>query len=80
MMKYAFIDRKGGRIKISLAHVNKHVTLIIQDDGVGLPDGFDLETSKGFGLMLVKMLSQQLGGIFSIATQAGTCCRIEFNA
>jgi two-component sensor histidine kinase len=78
-MKYAFMGRASGRIQISLAHVNKHVTLIIQDDGVGLPDGFDLETSKGFGLMLVKMLNQQLGGSFSLATLNGTRSTLEFD-
>ncbi len=44
------------------------MTLTIEDDGNGLPDGFDVKESKGFGLMLVKMLSQQLGGSFSIET------------
>jgi PAS domain S-box-containing protein len=78
-MKYAFIKRKTGLIQISLTNVDKHVTLTIQDNGVGLPDGFDIDQAKGFGLMLVNMLSQQLGGSFSMAKQAGTRCTVEFN-
>ena len=78
-MKYAFIDRNTGSIRISLANADNHVTLAIQDNGVGLMDGFDMEESKGFGLMLVKMLSQQLGGSFSMEKQAGTRCVVEFN-
>ncbi len=77
-MKYAFINRKTGLIKISLENADNHITLIMQDDGVGLPDGFDIDKSKGFGLMLVKMLSQQLGGSFSIETRNGTRSKVEF--
>jgi two-component sensor histidine kinase len=77
-MKYAFMDRDRGRIRISLTHSDHHVTLTIQDDGVGLPDGFELEKSKGFGLMLVKMLSLQLGGSFSIKNDNGTRSTLEF--
>ncbi|MDD8012552.1 MAG: PAS domain S-box protein [Acidobacteriota bacterium] len=78
IMKYAFIGKSSGLIRISLTHSGKHVTLTLQDDGSGLPDGFDINESKGFGLMLVKMLSQQLGGSFAIATHKGTRCQVEF--
>jgi two-component sensor histidine kinase len=78
-MKYAFSKRKTGLIKISLKNVKKHVTLIIQDNGNRLPAGFDIDQSKGFGLMLVKMLSQQLGGSFSLEKRAGTRCKLEFD-
>jgi two-component sensor histidine kinase len=78
-MKYAFINKNAGKIKISLKNIKNHVTLTILDNGVGLPDGFDISESKGFGLMLVKMLSQQLGGSFSMEMRAGTRCTIEFD-
>ncbi len=78
-IKYAFINRDAGRIQISLTHIGHQVTLIIQDNGVELPDGFDIKESKGFGLMLVNMLSQQLGGSFAMEKGAGTCCTVEFD-
>jgi len=79
IMKYAFVNRDAGLVKISLTNVDNRVTLTIQDNGIGLPAGFDINEPEGFGLMLVKMLSQQLGGSFSIEKQAGTRCKIEFN-
>ena len=79
IMKYAFNNRDTGLIKISLANVANHVTLTIKDNGIGLPDGFDINVPEGFGLKLVKMLSQQLGGSFSMEKHAGTRCKIEFN-
>ncbi|MCJ7526041.1 MAG: ATP-binding protein, partial [Candidatus Aminicenantes bacterium] len=78
-MKYAFINKNAGSIKISLKKVKNHVTLTMQDNGHKLPDGFDINESKGLGLTLVKMLSQQLDGSFSMKKQAGTMCKIEFD-
>jgi PAS domain S-box-containing protein len=79
-MKYAFIDKEAGLIRISLKKAEAQVTLAIEDDGNLLPDGFDVNEAKGFGLMLVRMLSQQLGGSFSMASKAGTRCTVEFKA
>ena len=78
-MKYAFIDKEAGLITISLKNVARHVTLDIRDNGNKLPAGFDMDQTKGFGLMLVKMLSQQLDGSFSMEKQAGTRCKVEFD-
>ena len=78
-MKYAFIDKDTGLIKISLTNADNHVTLTIQDNGNELPAGFDVNESKGFGLMLVKMLSQQLGGSFAMGNHASTRCTVEFD-
>jgi two-component sensor histidine kinase len=55
------------------------VTLTVADDGNGLPDGFAIDQTKGFGLMLVKMLSQQLKGNFTMKEDAGTRCKVEFD-
>jgi PAS domain S-box-containing protein len=79
IMKHAFINRDSGLIKIALENVKNHVTLTIQDNGIGLPDGFDIAKAKGFGLILVQMLTQQLGGSFAIENDTGTRCSIEFN-
>jgi PAS domain S-box-containing protein len=80
VMKYAFINNDTGLIEVSLINVDSHVTLTIKDNGNGLPDGFDINKPEGFGLKLVKMLSQQLGGSFLIEDQAvGTRCTVEFD-
>jgi two-component sensor histidine kinase len=38
------------------------ITLRVEDNGVGLPEGFDLAGSEGLGLRLVKALTMQLNG------------------
>ena len=78
-MKYAFTGRDFGLIDISLTEDNGNVLLTIADDGNGLPKGFDIEESNGFGLKLVKMLTQRLDGNFSIANNIGTVSVIRFH-
>lgn len=77
-MKYAFTDKDSGSIEVTLKEDNGDVTLFIQDNGRGLPEDFDIDDPGGFGLMLVKMLSQQLGGSFNIENQNGTRSILRF--
>ncbi len=79
ILKYAFDGGKPGLIDISLSAINNQVTLIIQDNGKGLPEGFNISKSKGFGLMLVEMLSKQLKGTFTIENHNGTKSILKFN-
>ncbi len=79
--KHAFPGRKSGRIRLSLAKTAGRASFVLEDDGAGLPDGFDLEKAHGFGLMLVRMLSKQLGGTFAMTSgKKGTRSEIAFDA
>lgn len=78
VLKYGFTDRNSGIVKINLSHNHEFGTLIIEDDGVGLPDNFDINHTSGFGLKLVKMLSEQMGGGYSIRSDMGTRNEITF--
>lgn len=77
-MKYSFVGRDSGLITVSLDKVENHVTLTVQDNGNGLPDGFDVNESQGFGLMLVSMLTQQMGGSFTMEDHNGTRNIVKF--
>ena len=78
-LKYAFIGKNSGLIIIKLEKKGNHIALTIKDNGNGLPKGFDVNESNGLGLMLVKMLCQQLGATFKIESERGTCSTIEFD-
>jgi len=77
-IKYAFLQKKKGHIKVSLTKKENTVSLVVQDNGIGLPEAFDLDMSNGFGLKLVGMFTQQLNGTFSIRTDKGTKCTVSF--
>lgn len=79
IMKYAFSGRNGGLIAVSAARTGNHISLIIRDNGTGMPESVDFENSTGFGLMLVKILTQQLNGSIHIDRSEGTGITLEFD-
>jgi len=54
--------------------------LKIADNGKGLPVEIDFKNSTGFGMQLVKMVSDQLDGTIRIERGAGTRTILEFPA
>jgi PAS domain S-box-containing protein len=78
IIKYAFPDKKDGLVKIDLKKRKNKVQLKISDNGIGLPAGFKADQPEGFGLVLVELLSKQLGGRFRIEGQSGTKAVLEF--
>lgn len=79
MMKYAFAGRENGIIKISATLNKSHVTIEIQDNGIGLPESVDLQKSTGFGMQLVGMLTEQIGGNMRIERGDGARFVLEFD-
>ncbi len=78
IIKYAFPDNTSGIVKMALEKRNNKVQLRIKDNGIGLPAGFKAHEDEGFGLVLVSLLSKQLGGRFRIEGQRGTKAVLEF--
>lgn len=74
-IKYAFPGNRAGNILVRLTPEEKGATLVIEDDGVGLPPGrSDTETGVrgGIGLKLVRGLARQLGATLTIDERQGT--------
>jgi len=64
--KHAFPEGRTGEIRIELQAADQGMRLIVADNGIGLPTGFDLDNVRSLGLQLVPLLVDQLGGKFSI--------------
>jgi two-component sensor histidine kinase len=47
------------------------ISLSVRDDGVGLPNDFDIKKSKGLGMKLVTALVSQTGGTIRTGDQSG---------
>jgi len=78
IMKYAFAGRSDGLITVSAELSDNRVFLVIQDNGIGMPETFNLINSTGFGLKLVSMLTRQLAGTIRIEHGNGTRIILEF--
>ena len=78
--KHAFVNREEGTIAVILGVSEKGVVrLRVSDDGVGLPDGFNLNTINTLGLRMVKiMVEDQLQGSIVITRNEGTTFKIAF--
>jgi len=77
-MKYAFNSRNSGSLQLSLLKCMNEITLTVRDDGVGFTDNNNLKKNRGFGLMLIKMLTEQLNGTLTIESDNGTSSVIKF--
>ncbi|MBI4312399.1 MAG: sensor histidine kinase [Chloroflexi bacterium] len=79
-MKYAYPTSKGGPVSVSL-HTDgaDGLTVEVADEGVGMPEGVDVATSRSFGLQLVRTLVRQLDGTMSIGAGPGTKVSIRFS-
>jgi two-component sensor histidine kinase len=83
-LKYAFPEaarRVGasGEICIKLLRAaGDRFVLTVSDNGIGLPEGFDIQNCKSLGIKLVSALTRQLDGSIHIDTGAGTEFAIIF--
>jgi len=78
--KYAFTDSSTGRIEVDFNHITNHkYRLRVSDNGIGLPEGFNVDRSTTLGLKLVKILSRQLKAKLEYTVMNGTEFNIEFS-
>jgi PAS domain S-box-containing protein len=78
-LKYAFTNRPKGTITIQLhADLDKRFTLLVRDNGVGLPMNWDFNSVQSLGLQLVNVLTNQLEGTLEVGRSVGTEFRINF--
>ena len=78
-MKHAFTGRDKGEISVSLGAEGNHVALIVQDNGIGIPESTGIADSTGFGLQVVEMLTEQLEGAIRLERNKGSTFTLEFD-
>lgn len=78
-IKHAFAGRERGSLAISAASHGEGVVLRIEDDGVGMPPDFDMNTTETLGLQLVTNLVRQLRGTLTFDSGPwGTAFELTF--
>jgi two-component system, sensor histidine kinase PdtaS len=78
-LKYAFPGSGPGEIKIELTReTTGDAVLRVSDDGIGIPEDLVLEDVATFGLQLVMLLSEQLGGELTIQHSSPTSFVLRF--
>jgi two-component sensor histidine kinase len=75
-LKYAFNDGADGKIHVTLKNETKHFLLMVSDNGIGLPENFEIAKSKTLGFKLIKSFSDKLKATLSILTEQGTTVKL----
>ena len=68
-IKYAFKGQDQNQIAITVSATEHEFYIAVSDNGVGVPDSFDIAQSSGFGMRIVDSLVKQLSGSLSVIAQ-----------
>jgi two-component sensor histidine kinase len=78
-VQHGFKQENKGRLLIRVEQKNGDVSVLVLDDGPGLPDNFEPMLDGNLGLTIVRTLvKDELKGLFEINCSSGTCARITF--
>ena len=78
-LKHAFPGDRDGEIRVSFMPVGaEHCQILVEDTGVGIPEGFSIEDSDSLGLRIVDILVKQLNGTCSVSSKDGTQFLMRF--
>lgn len=75
-LKYAFDPGEEGMVRLRFAVREGNGSLVVSDNGKGLPPDLEPRTTQSFGLMLVKLMAEQLGGELSVESVPGAGTRV----
>jgi two-component sensor histidine kinase len=80
-LKYAFPGGRKGTITIGLMCVAPaSYRLLLADDGIGLPPGLEVTSSRTLGMTMVQGLSEQLNATLTFEPGPGVRIRLDFEA
>ncbi|MBN1939698.1 MAG: response regulator [Candidatus Aminicenantes bacterium] len=79
-LKYGFSADSTGQISIELKNASGRIVLIVEDDGVGFPNDFNIKNAAGTGLGIVRILTEQLDGEVHFRPGPGSRVELSFGA
>ena len=77
-IKHAFPDGRTGTIRVVLREDPDELTLVVTDDGTGMPEGLDARNTGSLGLDLVFTFAEQLDATVEIGREHGTSFQFRF--
>ena len=77
-IRHGFREGDEGNIYITILREEHNIIILFEDDGMGLPEDFDLDNLSSLGLMIVKNLTAQIEGEISVLECNGDGFKIEF--
>jgi two-component sensor histidine kinase len=69
--KYAYAVGQRGNVAVDFKRAPGGWRLEVSDEGRGLPEGFDIDQSRGFGMQVVKAFVRRLNANMSVSSRPG---------
>jgi two-component sensor histidine kinase len=69
--KYAYPPGNLGSVAVDFKRTSGGWRLEVSDEGRGLPEGFDIDQSKGFGMQVVKAFVRRLDAKLTVSSRPG---------
>lgn len=76
--KHAFPNQQTGIINIALKKQENGIIMLLSDNGVGLPNDFDVEHTTSLGMRLIYSLTKQLNGKMKLLRDRETTFALSF--
>ncbi|MCD6520894.1 MAG: histidine kinase N-terminal domain-containing protein [Anaerolineae bacterium] len=79
-IEHGLAQQERGAIHVQLVDQGEEITILVEDNGQGLPEGFNLDTDANLGLRIVKsMVERDLRGKFTLrGSPYGTQAIVRF--
>jgi PAS domain S-box-containing protein len=79
-LKHAFPEKRKGNLRIiTHSFEDKNIEIIVKDDGIGIPESFNIEKTETLGLKLIDLMTKQIEGTLEIESKKGTEFRIRLS-
>jgi PAS domain S-box-containing protein len=79
-LRHAFPSERKGEIKVSMKLDNDiSYALTVHDNGIGLPENISIKSGSTFGMFLISILVEELGGTMNFRNDNGALFTIQFN-
>jgi len=77
-IRHGFAEDAAGRIQVDLSREGDMAVLTVVDNGRGLPAGFELAKSEGFGSRIIAALAASLDARLGVSRDDGTSFVLHF--
>jgi two-component sensor histidine kinase len=78
VLRHAFPGQTGHLWVALRREADGQLRLNVRDDGIGLPEVVDFQTTSSFGMQLVRLLAQQLRATITLERHPGTSVTFTF--
>ena len=76
-LKYAFDQQNSGEINIRLEEQGNQLTLMVRDNGRGMPPDFEVEKADSMGFKIIRSFARKLKAKLLVEAQSGTSITLQ---